>query len=297
MPHRLDPLLSYLARPLTQFAVGRRERPKAAPLPSGLRIIAHRAGVGPAPENSLAAARHAASLGARDVEVDVRQTRDRRWVCLHDPDLNRVARVNRRVSELTLAELRRFRLSPGNEPIATLDEMLRGVPPGVRLHLDLKGALEPLDAAAANLLEVIDRCGAPRRVTVMSLDHALLARLRAFDGRLAIGYLTLWLRLDSALRRCLGRHRPSHDPRRAIDAAVALGALAIAPVALQPGLPAFAQAAHAAGLSVYVYTIDGAQAALRAAAAGADGIFTNRPERFLGLGGPAGIATASRQAA
>jgi glycerophosphoryl diester phosphodiesterase len=279
-PRPLDPLLSYLARPVTTFAIGRREKgPETAELPAGFRVIAHRAGPGPAPENSLHAVLRAVAMGVRDIEVDIRQTRDARWVCSHDPDLNRVARVNRRVADLSAEELARHRA--GGEPVALLEDLLQAVPEGVRLHLDLKGFTQPLAEAAASLLETIDEFGAASHVTVTSLLHPALERLRALDAELSLGYITLWLKLDAAMARCLGRHRPSHEPRRAIENAARLDADAIEPVAWQPGLGAFAEAAHAAGVSVYVYTIDSAVAATRAAAAGADGIFTNLPERFL----------------
>lgn len=279
-PHPLDPLVSYLTRPANCFAVGRKESCDApASMPPGFRVIAHRAGAGGAPENSLSAVKRAMALQVKDIEVDIRQTLDARWVCAHDPDLNRTARVNRRIADLPFAELRRYPV--GGEPIAPLEELLDAVPDGVTLHLDLKGFVQPLPDAAASLLETIDACGAHGRVTLTSVIHPALERLRALDGRIALGYITIWLKLDVALSKCLGRHRPSHEPRRAIEAAARLGAQAIEPVALQPGLSAFAEAAHEAGLKVYAYTIDSVLAAASAAEWGADGIFTNLPERFI----------------
>lgn len=279
-PRPFDPLLSYLARPVTTFAIRTRERGAApAALPAGFRVIAHRAGPGRAPENSLSAVLRSVAMGVRDIEVDIRQTRDARWVCAHDPDLNRIARVNRRVGDLRADELARH--EAGGEPIPLLEDLLKAVPAGVRVHLDLKGFTQPLAEAADSLLAIIHGQGSAKSVTVTSLLHPALERLRELDGRLSLGYITLWLKLDAALSRLRKRHRPSHEPTRAIEAAARLGADAIEPVALQPGLDAFTEAAHAAGLSVYVYTIDSAVAAARAAAVGADGIFTNLPERFL----------------
>lgn len=278
--HPLDPLVSYLTRPMNSFALGAKEKAAGtASLPPGFRVIAHRAAPGRVPENSLTAVRRAVGIGVKDIEVDIRQTLDGRWVGAHDPDLNRVAKVNRRVADLTLAELRRIAVR--GEPIATLEEFLDAVPAGVRLHLDFKGCVGPLPHAAASLLETIYARGACDRVSLTSLLHPALERLRALDSRIPLGYITLWHKLDVTLSKCLARHRPSHEPRRAIEAAAKLGASAIEPFALQPGLAAFAEAAHEAGLQVYAYTIDSASAAVQAASWGADGIFTNVPERFL----------------
>ncbi|MBI5201334.1 MAG: hypothetical protein HY925_07085 [Elusimicrobia bacterium] len=284
-PRPFDPLLSYLARPMNSFAVKDRG-PVAAPatLPSGFRVIAHRAGTSHAPENSLSAVRHAVALGVRDIEVDIRQTRDARWVCAHDPDLNRTAHVNRRISDLTAKELARHDVE--GEPIASLEQLLAAVPAGVKLHLDLKCFTQPLEKACASLLESIYECGAEHRVAVTSLLHPALERLRRLDDELSLGYITLWVKLDNALDKFWGKHRVSHEPSRALEAAARLRAEAIEPVALQPGLAGFTESAHEAGMKVYVYTIDSAPAAARAAAAGADGIFTNLPERFV----PAGVA-------
>lgn len=279
-PRTLDPLWSYLTRPATTFSIGRREPSgNAAALPAGFCVIAHRAGTSHAPENSLSAVRHAVALGVRDIEVDLRQTRDGRWFCVHDPDLNRVAHVNRRVADLSAAELERH--PTGGEPIAALEDLLAAVPEGVKLHLDLKGFTQPLTEAVAGLLEVIYERHAVHRVAVTSLVHPALEALRRLDGRVGLGYLTLWLKLDDALARCLGGYRPSHEPGRALEAASRLGAEAIEPIALQPGLDSFTESAHAAGMKVYVYTVDSARAAALAAASGADGIFTNLPDRFL----------------
>ncbi|MBI4349352.1 MAG: hypothetical protein HY553_21110 [Elusimicrobia bacterium] len=279
-PRPLDPLLSYLARPATTFSIGRREvRGNPAALPDGFRVIAHRAGTSHAPENSLSAVHHAVALGVRDIEVDIRQTRDGQWFCVHDPDLNRIAKVNRRVADLTSSELRA--LPAGGEAIPSLEELLGAVPEGVKIHLDLKGFTEPVSLAVARLLELLYDHDAQRRVAVTSLLHPALEAVRALDGRIALGYLTLWLKLDNALTRCLGPHRLSHEPSRALEAAVRLRAEAIEPIALQPGLAAFAESAHAAGMKVYVYTVDSARAAVLAAASGADGILTNTPDRFL----------------
>jgi glycerophosphoryl diester phosphodiesterase len=53
------------------------------------RLIAHRGAAGQAPENTLAALRRAAELGARWVEFDVKLSRDGRLYLLHDDTLDR----------------------------------------------------------------------------------------------------------------------------------------------------------------------------------------------------------------
>jgi glycerophosphoryl diester phosphodiesterase len=68
-------------------------------------IIAHRGSSAHAPENTLAAFRQAMADGADGIEFDVRLAKDGVPVVIHDSSLNRLARKNSRVAELTSHEL------------------------------------------------------------------------------------------------------------------------------------------------------------------------------------------------
>lgn len=75
------------------------------------------------PENSLAAFAAAAQAGY-GVELDIQFTADRQIVVFHDNDLKRMCGVNRRVDELTYAELRELQLLNTNQHIPLLSEVL-----------------------------------------------------------------------------------------------------------------------------------------------------------------------------
>ena len=77
--------------------------PEASPVPP---IIGHRGACGHAPENTLASIRQAAALGVGWVEFDVRLTRDREAVLMHDDALNRTSDGSGTVAERDWAELR-----------------------------------------------------------------------------------------------------------------------------------------------------------------------------------------------
>ncbi|HET6851924.1 MAG TPA: glycerophosphodiester phosphodiesterase family protein, partial [Pyrinomonadaceae bacterium] len=68
-------------------------------------IIGHRGASAVAPENTIAAFKEAIAVGADGVEFDVRLTRDRVPVVIHDSTLRRTAGLQRRVADLTWAEL------------------------------------------------------------------------------------------------------------------------------------------------------------------------------------------------
>ena len=66
-------------------------------------VIAHRGASGLAPENTLAAFRLAAALGAEGVEMDVQLTADGQAVVIHDSYVNRTTDGKGSVASLTLA--------------------------------------------------------------------------------------------------------------------------------------------------------------------------------------------------
>lgn len=107
-----------------------------------------------APENSLSAFALAVRYGV-GIELDIQRTRDGRVVVFHDETLTRACGVDKRVRELTYAELSQLRLFGTNERIPTLSEVLRLVDGRVPLLIEVKG--ERPDVAlcrtASNMLD------------------------------------------------------------------------------------------------------------------------------------------------
>ena len=73
--------------------------------PKSPSLCAHRGLSASIPENTVPAFAAALAAGADEIEFDVYQTADKIPVILHDPDLRRVAGVDRRVEELTWREI------------------------------------------------------------------------------------------------------------------------------------------------------------------------------------------------
>lgn len=71
-------------------------------------IIAHRGASFSAPENTFAAFQKAIDDGADGIEFDVRFSKDNVPVIFHDSTLKRLARIERRVAELTSEELKQI---------------------------------------------------------------------------------------------------------------------------------------------------------------------------------------------
>lgn len=83
-----------------------------------MKIFAHRGFSHKFPEATLAAYQGAIDVGADGLECDVRLTRDGFAVCFHDRDTERIAGVKKRVSKITLTELRKI------VEVMTLEELL-----------------------------------------------------------------------------------------------------------------------------------------------------------------------------
>ncbi len=106
------------------------------------------------PENSLSAFAAAVRAGY-GIELDLQLSRDGQIMVFHDDDLRRMCGVNKRVSDLTCAQLKALRLKHSQETIPTLGEVLRLVRGRVPLMLEFKGELpnQTLCLRASRLLD------------------------------------------------------------------------------------------------------------------------------------------------
>ena len=99
--------------------------------------IAHRGASAYAAENSLAAIRAAAELGADMVEIDIRATADDVPVVIHDSNLKRTHGVAGDVSDFTMESLRQ--MTAEGSPILSFDEAVKRCRElGLGLYLDIK---------------------------------------------------------------------------------------------------------------------------------------------------------------
>lgn len=105
------------------------------------------------PENSMTAFRRAVENGF-GIEADVRLTGDGVPIIFHDATLSRICGIDRRVDELTLAELKEMSLCGTGERIPTFREFLDLVAGRVPLIIEIKMEKrdDRLTAAADRLL-------------------------------------------------------------------------------------------------------------------------------------------------
>lgn len=99
--------------------------------------IGHRGAKAYAPENTLVSFKKALDLGVNMIELDVRITKDKYPVVIHDNKLRRLTKRYMRLNHLTLPQVKKLRVKK-TESIPTLAEVLEAVNSKVGLNIDLK---------------------------------------------------------------------------------------------------------------------------------------------------------------
>ena len=158
-------------------------------------VTAHRGASVAYPENTMAAFRAAAELGADWIELDVQQTQDRQIVVMHDSNLRRTTGINRSVWELTYAEIAQmdaggwFSEEFAGEPVPLLSQVLEfAEEEGIRLNIELKptGHEFGFEESVVELIrqyDYLDRC------VVTSQNYSVLERVKAYDPEVKTVYV------------------------------------------------------------------------------------------------------------
>ncbi|RQD83700.1 MAG: glycerophosphodiester phosphodiesterase [Methanocalculus sp. MSAO_Arc2] len=148
-------------------------------------IIGHRGARATCPENTIAALREG-SRCADYVEIDVRLSRDRVPVVIHDPTLERTTNGTGLVSDYTLPELKALDAGEG-EQIPTLAEVFALDHGGCGLVIELKeGGYE--DQIAAMVSESMGR-GSVSDILIVSFDADCLRHIAQLLPDAEVGYI------------------------------------------------------------------------------------------------------------
>lgn len=290
----------------------------AAPPPAAaFDLQGHRGARGLAPENTLAAFRTALAVGVSTIELDVHVTRDGEVVVAHDPRLNPaftrdaqgrwIDEPGPALIELTLAELQRFdigRPRPGSRYAqqwpsqhsseaervptlaAVLDEVGKRSASGVRLNIETKltpGTPELTPAAepyVKALLDVVRRHGMASRVTIQSFDWRTLAVVQRLAPDIPTVALTARQRfLDNITDgRWTDGHTLAANGGSLPRMVKASGAAVWSPYHGDLSEALLAEA-HALGLKVVPWTVNGPALIERLLDWRVDGLISDYPDR------------------
>lgn len=222
-------------------------------------VVAHRGAAGKAPENTLASIRSAIADGTDWVEIDVQETADGEVVVIHDSDFMKLASVDLKVWEGTLAQLRDIDIGSWFDPqfsaerVPTLVEVLEAAKGKARVVIELKyyGHDQQLEQ---RVVDSVEQTGMTDQVAIMSLKYEGIQKIRALRPDWTIGLLSA---------KAIGNL-----------ASLDVDFLAVASSMATPG---FIRRSHEQGKQVFVWTINDAVSLSRMMSLGVDGVITDEP--------------------
>lgn len=227
-------------------------------------VIGHRGARGHAPENTLLGIDTGIALGAPWVEFDVQLHPSGALLVFHDLTLDRTTNGSGFLADQPLAALRALDAG-GGQIIPTLEEVLDLVDQRVGVNIELKSAGGTAEAVAAVIRSYVDAGWPVDKFLVSSFHLPELWEFKQLAPEIPIGALLCGVPLDWA------------------GCALELGAatLNLSSEFVDPRLIADA---HAHGIKVYVYTVNDVAEMRLLRRMGVDGVFTDHPDRALGLG-------------
>ena len=256
-------------------------------------ILGHRGASAVAPENTLAAFSRAIQDGADGIEFDVRLSRDRVPVVIHDATLKRTGLTECLVGELSAAELcevdvGRWFAEPrqtgtqafAGEKLPTLAQVfeLFSANTGV-LYVEMKSNAGEGAALAAAVTNGIEEFRMANRVVVASFDLDAIAEVKRIDTG---------IRAAALFEPRISRPISSVRRLKMVDLALDVGAEEIA---LHHTLAhgRVIEKAKREGLEIVVWTVDDPEWIARASALGIKALIANNPALMVRYRNGAGI--------
>jgi glycerophosphoryl diester phosphodiesterase len=214
-----------------------------------IRIFGHRGASAAEPENTVAAFRRAAEMGADGVELDVRRHESGILAVAHDAVLGTT-------------------LDPS---VPSLAEALDACA-GMTVNVEIKNYPRDVDfdeteSLADRVVELLHERGGADDVFVSSFGLACIDRVRALDDSISTAFLVTHAPDDDVIGRIIDRtRRNGHGGVNPHHAGVT---------------PHLVELAHAAGLTVNVWTVDDPDRMRYLRDLGVDSLITNVPDVAL----------------
>lgn len=163
-------------------------------LTADMGITAHRGGARMAPENTISALAYAIDAGADWAEIDVQETKDGKLILLHDDSLKRTAGVNKKVWEMTLAQIEKldagssFHRKFRGEKIPTLEEVLKFCKGRLDLNIEIKynGKNRGI---VHKVVRAIRENGFEDYCVVTSMNYGFLEQIKETAPEIRTGYI------------------------------------------------------------------------------------------------------------
>jgi glycerophosphoryl diester phosphodiesterase len=230
-------------------------------------IFAHRGSSAYAPENTLAAFELALRQGADAIELDAKLSADGQVVVIHDQTVDRTTPSSGRVSDLTLAELRKmdagshFDIAFKGETIPTLEEVFKAVGQLAIIDIELTNYISINDHLPDKVAVLVRQYKLAQRVIFTSFNPISLFRIRRLIPEAPIGLLARQGSRGALARSWLGRltNYQSLNPQ------------------FSDVNPKLVSKIHRKGCKVYAYIVNQEKDMRELFAMGVDGVYTDDP--------------------
>jgi len=231
-------------------------------------ILGHRGASHTAPENTLAAFREAARMGADGIELDVHLSADGVPVVMHNAHVNATTDGAGPICAMSLAQIKEldagshFAACFAGERVPTLEEVFAEVGQQLLINIELKAQPAHVQGLERAVVDLINHMGMASRVWFSSFKPYMLSQARRYAPQIPCGLL--------------------YDP-------ASVGVFLLAPFtpyeAIHPhfsmATPIKVRRAHRRKLRVMAWTVDNVAVAKVLAASGVDAVITNEPDRLL----------------
>ena len=237
-------------------------------------IIGHRGNSCYAPENTIAAVASCWEINADGTEIDVHLTKDNQIVVIHDDNTKRTGGENHLIAESNYDDIKHIDVGSfkskyfKSETIPLLKDVIATVPPGKKLFIEVKCSKEIIP----HLKQVIENSG-KSGLEIISFDFDVLVESKKLMPEIP----AYWL-ISSKKDKETGKYIPYEESNIAKVLEYNLDGLDLN---YQSLTQQYVNKVHAAGLKLYVWTVDHQKDAQHMKDIGVDGITTNYPANFL----------------
>ena len=248
-------------------------------------VFAHRGGGGVFPENTLGAFEYSAKMGVDVLELDVHSTADGTLVVMHDTKFDRTTNGSGKISEMTLAEVKKldagFNFTPDGGKtfpfrgqgitVPTLKEIFDAFP-AMTFNIEPKQTEPSITKLLCEMIRAKEMTG---KVIVGSFRQTAIDEFRTACPDIATAATPREASEFLAMYK-VGLAASYTPPMQALQIPQNLGSLQVVS-------KDFIAAAHKLNLQVHVWTINDPAEMQNLVEIGVDGIMTDYPDRLMNL--------------
>jgi glycerophosphoryl diester phosphodiesterase len=212
-------------------------------------LIAHRGASAYAPENSVESFKKAIAMNAKAIECDVRISKDKKLVVIHDDKIDRTTKMKGFVKDYDASQLKEFGIPEFEDFLKLMKEN------SVILLVEIK---EP--GSEKKALSLVKDYRLESRVIIVSFFAEVIEKVKKLDSMIRTGYIFSRIESKSPIEVALSAKADLILPRYSlVDKDMT-------------------HEAHENQLKVFTWTVDSKETAEEMIKLGVDGIASNKPD-------------------